>query len=77
MTNDLIEIVDLIPQRRSMSISATLALRRSRYGLSLPLIFGLGVYALIAAKAACQPFIAFHARQRLSAAESGFRLSLP
>ena len=31
-----------------MRISATLALGRSRYGLALPLIFGLGVYALIA-----------------------------
>ncbi len=48
MTNGLIEIVDFIPPRRSMRISATPALRRSRYGLSLPLIFGLGVYALIA-----------------------------
>src|SRR5437868_2893509 len=48
MTNGLIEIVDSIPPRRSMRISATLAVSRSRYGLSLPLIFGLGVYALIA-----------------------------
>ncbi|MBV8507097.1 MAG: hypothetical protein JOZ11_14980 [Alphaproteobacteria bacterium] len=31
-----------------MRICATPALGRSRYGLSLPLIFGLGVYALIA-----------------------------
>src|ERR1700720_549387 len=48
MTNDLIEIVDSVPQRRSMSIRATPALGCSRYRLSLPLIFGLGVYALIA-----------------------------
>jgi hypothetical protein len=48
MTNDLIEIVDSVPRRRDMRISATLALGRSPYGLSLPLIFGLGVYALIA-----------------------------
>ena len=41
-------MVDSIPRRRSMRISATLALGRSRYGISLPLIFGLGVYALIA-----------------------------
>ncbi|MGC1891055.1 MAG: hypothetical protein WA709_34110 [Stellaceae bacterium] len=33
-----------------MRISATLALGRSRYGLSLPLIFALGVYALIAGR---------------------------
>jgi hypothetical protein len=33
-----------------MRISATPALGRSRYGLSLPLIFGLGVYALIACR---------------------------
>src|SRR5689334_15260795 len=32
-----------------MTISATLTPGRSRYGLSLPLIFGLGVYGLIAA----------------------------
>ncbi len=31
-----------------MRINATLAVRRNRYGLSLPLIFGLGLYALIA-----------------------------
>ena len=31
-----------------MRISATRAVGRSRYGLSLPLIFGLGIYALIA-----------------------------
>jgi hypothetical protein len=48
MTNGLIEIVDSVPRRRSMRISATLALGRSRYGLSLPLIFGLGIYAVIA-----------------------------
>jgi hypothetical protein len=52
MTNELIEIVDSVPQHRSMRVSmginATLAVRRSRYGLSLPLIFGLGLYALIA-----------------------------
>jgi hypothetical protein len=48
MTNDLIEIVDSVSRRRSMRISATLSLGRSRYGLSLPLTFGLGVYALIA-----------------------------
>src|ERR1700737_3440945 len=35
-------------RRRDMRIIATLALGRSPYGLSLPLIFGLGVYALIA-----------------------------
>jgi hypothetical protein len=34
--------------RVSMRINATMAVRRSRYGLSLPLIFGLGLYALIA-----------------------------
>ncbi len=33
-----------------MRISATLALGRNRYGLSLPLIFALGVYALIAGR---------------------------
>jgi hypothetical protein len=32
-----------------MTISATLAPGRSRYGISLPLIFGLGLYGLIAA----------------------------
>jgi hypothetical protein len=48
MTNGLIEVVDSIPPRRNMRISATLAFGRSRYGLSLPLIFGLGVFALIA-----------------------------
>src|SRR5205807_3679100 len=48
MTNGLIEIVDSIPPRRSMRISATRAVGRSRYGLSLPLIFALGVYAVIA-----------------------------
>jgi hypothetical protein len=47
MTNDLIEVVDPVSRRRSMHINATLSLGRSRYGLSLPLIFGLGVYALI------------------------------
>ena len=31
-----------------MSISATSASGRSRYGLSLPLLFALGVYGLIA-----------------------------
>ncbi len=31
-----------------MSMNATLTVGRSRYGLSLPLIFGLGLYALIA-----------------------------
>src|SRR5215831_7443368 len=35
-------------QRRTMSISATPEPQSSRYGLSLPLIFGLGVYAIIA-----------------------------
>src|ERR1700760_4108818 len=48
MTNGLIEVVDSIQPRRSMRITATPALGRSRYGLTLPLIFGLGVYALIA-----------------------------
>src|SRR5947209_14550673 len=48
MTNGLIEIVHSIPPRRNMRINATLGVGRSRYGLSLPLIFGLGVYALIA-----------------------------
>jgi hypothetical protein len=41
-------MIDSVPRRRDMRISATLALGRSPYGLSLPLIFGLGVYALIA-----------------------------
>jgi hypothetical protein len=41
-------MIDFVPRRRDMRISATLALGRSPYGLSLPLIFGLGVYALIA-----------------------------
>src|SRR5438270_8744174 len=51
MTNDLIERLDsVLQQLYSMPISATLALGRSRYGLSLPLIFGLGVYALIASR---------------------------
>src|ERR1700730_8850389 len=40
-------MINSVPRRRDMRISATLALG-SRYGLSLPLIFGLGVYALIA-----------------------------
>ncbi len=48
MTNDLIEIVDSVSRRRIMRISAIPAPGRSRYGLSLPLIFGLGIYALIA-----------------------------
>ncbi len=52
MTNDLIEIIDSVPRHRnmrvSMHINSTLALGRSGYRLSLPLIFGLGVYALIA-----------------------------
>src|SRR5271169_1208235 len=52
MNNDLIEIIDSFPRHRnmrvSMRINATLAVGRSRYGLSLPLIFGLGLYALIA-----------------------------
>jgi hypothetical protein len=43
-----LEIVDPVSRRRSMRISATLALGRSRYGLSLPLIFAICVYALIA-----------------------------
>src|SRR5258708_6508153 len=41
-------MIDSVPRRRDMRISTTLALGRSPYGLSLPLIFGLGVYALIA-----------------------------
>ena len=41
-------MINSVPRRRDMRISATLALGRSPYGLSLPLIFGLGVYALIA-----------------------------
>jgi hypothetical protein len=41
-------MIDSVPRRRDMRISVTLALGRSPYGLSLPLIFGLGVYALIA-----------------------------
>jgi hypothetical protein len=39
---------DPVPQHRSMSLSATLAPGRSRYGLSLPLIFAVGVYGVIA-----------------------------
>ena len=41
-------MINSVPRRRDMRISATLALGRSPYGLSLPLIFGLGVYFLIA-----------------------------
>jgi hypothetical protein len=48
MTNDLIQIVDSVSRRRSMRINTTLSLGRSRYGLSLPLIFALCLYALIA-----------------------------
>ena len=52
MTNGLIEIVDSVPRppsmRIGMRISTTPALGRSRYSLSLPLIFGLGVFAVIA-----------------------------
>jgi hypothetical protein len=48
MTNDLMKILDAVLQRRSMRINATPAVGRSRYGFSLPLIFGLGVYGLIA-----------------------------
>ncbi|MBV8508481.1 MAG: hypothetical protein JOZ11_22095, partial [Alphaproteobacteria bacterium] len=48
MTNDLIKIVDSVPRHRNMRINATPAVRHNRYGLSLPLIFGLGLYALIA-----------------------------
>jgi hypothetical protein len=36
------------PQRPGMTLNATLASEHSRYGLSLPLIFGLAVYTLIA-----------------------------
>jgi hypothetical protein len=41
-------MVDPVWRCRNMRISATLSLGRSHYGLSLPLIFGLGVYGLIA-----------------------------
>ncbi len=48
MTNRLIEMINSVSRRRNMRISATRAVRRGRYGLSLPLIFGLGAYGLIA-----------------------------
>ena len=48
MTNDLIQIVDSVSRRLGMRISTTLSLGRSSYGLSLPLIFALCLYALIA-----------------------------
>src|ERR1700745_1979711 len=41
-------MIDPVPRRRDMRISATLAIVRTPSGLSLPLIFGLSLYALIA-----------------------------
>jgi hypothetical protein len=43
-----LETVDAVLQLRGMIPSATLAAGHSRYGLSLPLIFALGAYGLLA-----------------------------